>query len=372
MKLRCSAALAVSAVALAAVPGWAQQEWSFEGRELLVTNLAGEVTVRGHDGSRIVVRAKPGGSDAERLNFEVQRGGEAEFHVLYPLNDSRRYVYPRMRHGETKFRVEGWREQSSFLDDYYSGLSRRDRIEIRGEDGRGALEAWADLEILVPRNVSTRIKLGVGRIDASDIESDIDLDTHTGPVTAENIGGDTRIDTSSGSVEVRNVRGSLDIDTGSGGVEVSEVEGDFIRIDTGSGHVTLERAKSRQLDIDTGSGSVRTADIDARSTNIDTGSGSVTLSLLRLDGGTHVIDTGSGSVTVTLPANASVRIHAETGSGSIRLDLPSARLTRMSRDEVDLEIGGGAARMQIDTGSGGVNILTRGGTGGSGGGAGGA
>jgi DUF4097 and DUF4098 domain-containing protein YvlB len=72
-----------------------------------------------------------------------------------------------------------------------------------------------------------------------------------------------------------------------------------------------------------------------------------------------VIDTGSGSVTVNLPSDASVRIIADTGSGGIDLDVPNAMLRKASRDHIELEIGGGEARLHIDTGSGGVKIRTR-------------
>lgn len=355
-----SVLIAGGLVLLAARPGRAQEEWSFEGRELLVTNLLGKVTVKGHDGSRILVRAHPGGRDSDAIDFEVKHGGQAEFHVVFPLAESRRYVYPRLRGTRTRFSVGGWRKESSLLEEIFSTLSGRDRIEVTGTSRRGALEAWVDLEILVPAGVPTRVRLGVGELEARDIDGDIDLDSHSGSVLAENIDGDTRIDTGSGSVTAHSIRGALDIDTGSGGVEVSDVEGDVVRVDTGSGSVTVRQATSRRLEIDTGSGSVRTSEIDAGSTDIDTGSGSVAFSVERLGDGTHVIDTGSGAVTVTLPADASVHIHAETGSGGISLDVPAAKLQRMSRDEVDLEIGDGRADLQIDTGSGGITIRTRG------------
>ena len=60
-----------------------------------------------------------------------------------------------------------------------------------------------------------------------------------------------------------------------------------------------------------------------------------------------------------LPADASVHVFAETGSGGINLDVPNAMLRRMSRDEIELEIGGGDARLEIDTGSGGITLRTR-------------
>lgn len=347
----------VALLATLAMPARAQQEWSFEAEELVVTNLIGQVTVRGHDGPRVVVRARPGGRDADRLSFEVRHPGRAEFHTVFPVEETRDYVYPRMQSGRTTFTIESWRRESSLLEQILSTVSGRDRIEVSGRGG--GLEAWADLEVRVPRGVPTRVKVGVGELEARDVEAELDLDGSSGSVRVRNVRGDTRVDTGSGSVHVETVRGSLNVDTGSGSVEASDVEGSEIRIDTGSGSVSANRITARNLLIDTGSGAVRTGDIDAEGSRIDTGSGSVTLSVVRLDRGNHSIDTGSGRVTVEIPTDASVRISAETGSGSIRLDVPGARMHRMSRDELEVEIGEGRAHLTIETGSGGVTIRTR-------------
>lgn len=356
MKATLSALLVAGILGLAAEPAVAQQEWSFEGDEVLVSNLIGEVTVRGHEGSRIVVRVRPGGNDSGILDYQVKQGSSAEFHVVYPVADVLDYDYPRRRGGRTEIRVEGWRRASSFMEDLYSGVSGRDKIQIRG--GRGA-EAWADLEILVPSGVRTHVRLAVGEIEARDVAADIFLDTYSGPARAMNITGKTHIDTGSGSVRVAMVRGDLHVDTGSGSVEAEDVQGEDILIDTGSGSVTLSRAAGRSVKVDTGSGRVNASEIDADDTVIDTGSGSVTLDLVRMGAGRHLVDTGSGRVTVYLPENASCRITADTGSGGIDLDIPNARLRRMSRDHIELTVGDGAGDLEIDTGSGSISIRRR-------------
>ncbi len=356
MKYRsASALLACTLLALAAVPATAQNEWTFEGDRLLVTNMIGEVTVRGHDGSRIIVRATPQGDDAGMLDFQVKQGGRAEFHVVYPLGQSQSYSYPR-RGGSSEFRLENWIDESDFLEDLYSDVRGRDRIRIRDN---GDTEAWADLEVLVPRGVEARIAIVVGEIKAHDVQAPVDLDTWSGAIEARNIQGRTNLDTGSGRVIATGIRGDLNVDTGSGSVEVADVEGDDIVIDTGSGSVTVDRARGRSLEVDTGSGSVRTSEIYADDSMIDTGSGSVTLDLMTLSGGRHVIDTGSGGVTVNMPSDASVRIIADTGSGGIDLDVPNAMLKKVSRDHIELELGGGSATLEIDTGSGGIKLRTR-------------
>jgi hypothetical protein len=357
MKYRVLSAVLIATFAvLTAESAWAQQEWSFEGDRLLVTNLIGEITVRGHDGSRIIVRSRPGGDDADLLDYVIERGGQAEFHVVYPLERATHFSSPAGWRGRTDFRLESWVRESSALREVYSNISDRERIRV---GGGGDLEVWTDLEILVPRGVSTRVKIAVGEINASDVEAPVDLDTHSGRVTARNIRGDTRVDTGSGSVEVSSIIGSLNVDTGSGSVEVTDVQGETLLVDTGSGRVAVDGARVNRFEVDTGSGSVRTSAIETDEAMIDTGSGSVTLDLVRMGDGNFLIDTGSGGVTVSLPADASVRITAETGSGGIDLDVPNAMLRRMSRDEVELEIGDGRAHLTIDTGSGGIKIRNR-------------
>lgn len=334
----------------------AQQEWTLQGRELLVTDLIGKVTVRGHDGPGIVVRARPGGRDAGQIRFETRQDGRAEFHAIFPLRESLRYVYPALGHSRTSFTVRSWERESSVLERALGAIGVHDHVEVYGQDRSGALEAWADLEILVPEGVPIRVRVGVGDLEAAGVRAALDLDGTSGTVTARDIRGDTRIDTGSGSVEATTVRGDLNVDTGSGDVRARDVEGGTLHIDTGSGSATADGVRVHELYIDTGSGEVDVTEATVDESKIDTGSGSVSVSLTRLDRGSHDIDTGSGPVTVFFPPDASVRIRAETSSGGIRVDVPAARLRKMSRDEVELEIGDAAAYLHIDTGSGTVSI----------------
>ena len=354
------------------------QEWTIAGDRILVTNLVGRVTVGPASGDRIVLRVRLQGKDSARLKVQVEEGGDAELHVLYPLDEHARYVYPEMRAGSrTSFSEWRPKSRSSGLQQLLNALSDR-KVEVRGRAWRDAIEAWADIEVLVPQGKPGTVKLGVGRIDAAGVRAALDLDTKSGAVAVNDVVGDVTIDTGSGDVTARAVRGNVNIDTGSGSVDAEDLEGDEVIIDTGSGEVAVRGTKARRVDIDTGSGSVDATRIETLSlvidtgsgevtasevrtanAEIDTGSGSVRLDLAGMGLGRYLVDTGSGGVRMTVPADISARIRASTGSGGIEVDLPAARVFRMSRNDVSLEVGQGESEVIIDTGSGGIRISAR-------------
>jgi lia operon protein LiaG len=358
----------------------ALEEWAIRGDRIVVTNLAGRVTVGYAAGDRIVVRAERRGRDAGRLAFRVEEGGQAEFHVVYPLSEHRRYVYPELGSGSRTV-LQEWppKEEVSGLRALLQLLTGRG-IEIRGRPSGGALEAWADVEVLLPAGTPARVVLGAGPIEAAGVRAPLALRTRTGRVAVRDVTGDLDVDTGSGSVRVQGVRGSVRVDTGSGSVDVREVEapdgelyvdtgsgrvlGDRVRarrvtIDTGSGSVDVTRVKADGVRVDTGSGSVAISEMDAAEVRVDTGSGSVTLDFAHLGPGRVFVDTGSGGVTLRLPRDASARVRASTGSGGIAVDLPGVRLVTMSRREAVFEVGDGRTPVELETGSGGIRIVER-------------
>jgi hypothetical protein len=338
-------------------PAWAefQERRSFGADTLTVRNLIGEIQVRGHGGSSFEVRVNVKGSDAspERVRVESEDGSRGELAVVFPLDEERKYVYPKLGQGS--------RSTFSMSDDGDSWLSKlmgemlKRRITVSGS-GSG-MEVWADVEVLVPAGRTLVVKHGVGEIGAESVDGDLTLDTNAGSVTVRSIGGKLVVDTGSGRVSGEDLSGEATIDTGSGGVDVVRFTGDELNIDTGSGSVEIEQIDTRELVVDTGSGSVRAAAIRTDSANLDTGSGGITLRLDRMGPGDFNLDTGSGRIVLVLPVDASADVRASTGSGGIHIDLgEGVRIRQQDRDEVVFTVGGGEARIELDTGSGGIRI----------------
>jgi len=349
--LALAGCLLIGAVASTAAAGFDKQG-TLSADSLVLRNLIGEIEVLGHDGSsfEIEVRVQGGDADPERVRIEITEGRDAEWNIVFPLKESKRYVYPRMNGGSTSFGMD----DGSWLSNLFGALSGGD-VKVSGS-GSG-LEIWADVTVKVPRGKRVVVNHGVGRIHATDVDADLVLDSRSGPVEVVGANGSVSVDTGSGQVSVESIRGNLQVDTGSGKVTVRDCECQNVLVDTGSGRVELENVDGSELTVDTGSGGVRAKAIGADHVTIDTGSGSVSLQLDRMGTGRFEIDTGSGSITLQLPPDASADVEAETGSGGIKLDLAgSYDIRRQEDDEVRVVIGGGEASLVLDTGSGSIRI----------------
>ena len=339
-------ALALSALAFSPAAG--QERYDVGGDHVAIFNLAGEITLTGTSGGAVTVAVRRGGADAEQLRVDVgDVGGVQALRVIYP---SDRVVYDRGGWGgNTEVRV---REDGTWDDrEQWRGRGDRVRVSSRGS----GLDAHADLSIGVPRGQRVEIFLAVGRISAENVDGRVLLDTHAGGVVARSMSGFLSVDTGSGSVEVLGMQGDLEVDTGSGSVRVADVSGSEIGVDTGSGGVEATGLTASRIEIDTGSGGIDLLRSAARDVRLDTGSGSVEAELSGEVENVEV-DTGSGSVTLRLPESLSATVAIETGSGGIEVDFPIA-ITRRSRDELRGQIGDGAGRIVVDTGSGSIRLL---------------
>jgi len=344
-------AAAVAVCALIALSGTAveagfEETKTFSGGQLTVRNLIGEIEVVGHSGSQFEVQVKVQGSDATAKSVQLESTG-SELEVRFPLSESRHYVYPRLGKGETRFNTDG----DSWLGSLLGGR------DVRVSGSGSGLEIWADITIRVPAGAELEVDHGVGEIQARNLDGAVVLGTHSGAVEVDGASGELIVDTGSGHVTVRNVEGDVNVDTGSGHVVVESAHGEKITVDTGSGHVELNDVDARDISVDTGSGGVEGAQISADELTVDTGSGSVELSFVRMGRGDFEVDTGSGGIRLELPPDASAVVTASTGSGGIRIDGGDVR--HMERDEAKVVFGGGDARMNLDTGSGGIRIVTR-------------
>ncbi len=375
-------ALAVAALAtLFARPaqpsgGEFTESLSLEGRRLRIHNLIGEFTVGPTEGSRFEVEIRVQGKDAtrERIRLETKRGEGSEVSILFPLEESTRYVYPRLGTGSRSTFMAN-RRKSGEQDSWWKalvGTLKVSKIEVSG-DGKG-LEIWADVTVKVPRGGILEVDHGVGGIDAAGVEGELRLDNATGNITAQDIHGrlsaDTGsgnirasgitggfdADTGSGDVTVQDIRGDVHADTGSGDVSITDAQGDEILADTGSGEVTVLGARCKLLAVDTGSGDVEARNISAEEANLDTGSGKVQLRLLHMGPGPFVIDTGSGDIDLVMPADGSAQVRAETGSGAIHVDFENEKVHRVARDEISFTVGEGTSSVRLEAGSGTIRI----------------
>ena len=334
-----------------------EREFTFTGKELLVSNMIGkvEVVAGSSDAFRVLVSVRGGDAAEGLLEFVTEEGNKSILAIKFPLADHTKYIYPELGRNSSAtitFREEG-DHGGSWLKKVFSGFSGK-KVTVKGK-GNG-LELWTDVTIEVPARRILEVRHGVGKIMADGLEADLSLDTHSGPISVENLKGDLLADTGSGQVAALNVEGDVNIDTGSGSVRVSHCRGSEVLVDTGSGSVEVETVSCKYLLVDTGSGGVEARGVEADKAKIDTGSGSVFLQLDRMGDGHFVIDTGSGGIELVLPVVASARITADTGSGSVRNKVQGADVKMMARDELEMTVGAGTARVTLDAGSGSITV----------------
>lgn len=335
------------------------QTFSFDADSLVLTDLIGAIQVQGHDGPNFEVAVHGRGRDASRdqLKLRTREGREAELAVEFPVKRTKKYVYPEMGRGSNtsiSLPLEKQDGAGGLIEAIFEGLAG-ERVDVRGS-GSGA-EMWADVTVRVPRGKALKVVIGVGHIAASEARADLNLSTHSGRVELSALEGDLTVDTGSGRITGSNLHGKLHLDTGSGSVELASCAGPSVYVDTGSGSVHLSDVDTKNLHVDTGSGRVEATQVAADEANVDTGSGSVELELVRMGGGPYRVDTGSGSATLHLPATASATVHADSGSGGIKVELEGVEMLHKERDEVRFRVGSGEAKVEIDTGSGGIHIL---------------
>jgi hypothetical protein len=330
-------------------------------------NLAGNITVAAASGNDVRIQATvhaeaSSAAEAERiaslLNFTFDSSGDRWIaKAVYPLDESRKYCYPRQAQEESLPWFLEW------LDIGSSNFKYADReVRVVSKPGGGALTLYADIRIELPAGVGVKVKDGIGLIESGGVRGAQNLDIATGEIRVQDGEGSLAADSGSGDVRVSRQTGDVHVDTGSGDVRLDHVVAGRIDIDTGSGDIDL-RESSGSLNCDTGSGDIVASGLTLGSTlAADTGSGDVQLAGDFSAVTKIAIDTGSGDVTLEAnPATAApqVRMAVSTGSGEISLDMPASRVTHSSHGDIRAEIGKATGVGEISTGSGDVVLRAR-------------
>jgi len=207
-------------------------------------------------------------------------------------------------------------------------------------------------EVEVPANTELRSTTGSGSQEISGISGSLEASTGSGSLKISSIGSSVRAHSGSGNIDIDGAGGSVNVRAGSGSIHATRVAGGFDG-ETGSGHLTLEQTAPGSVRAETGSGGLELRNVHG-SLQAQAGSGSI-----RAEGeatGGWVVHTGSGSVELRLPQNASFDLDAHTGSGSINLSHPVTVQGSIGKKEVHGKVGGGGVPVEVQTGSGNIEI----------------
>ena len=207
-------------------------------------------------------------------------------------------------------------------------------------------------EVVVPAETDLRVESGSGDQKVEGIRGPLEVSSGSGGLKISAIGDRVRAETGSGDIDIDRVKGNVHAKTGSGSIDANDIAGAF-EGDSGSGHITLQQTAPGSVRVDTGSGGMELHGVRG-SLEAKAGSGTI-----QADGnptGAWSVHTGSGEVKLKLPSDAAFDLDAHTSSGSISIDQPHAVQGSVGRKEVRGRVGGGGVPVEVETGSGDIQI----------------
>lgn len=257
---------------------------------------------------------------------------------------------PHLGRGSADVTVRGWsrpemRVQGETSEGQLSLAvgSRQVDIGTRGQSGRTEVER---LEIHVPFGTRVHVNSGNGDISVTGTRGPVDLTSFNGDIVVTEAADRIELKTFNGDVTATGIEGRLSVNASNGDVEIDDARGE-VEVSTLNGDIGLDRIRSASVRAKTMSGRI-------------TYDGTVERT------GEYSFNAFSGSIEMAIPASAGASLSVSTFSGT--LDSPDFPLTlspgtrsRESRGQsMTFDLGGGGARISLESFSGEITIRQRG------------
>jgi DUF4097 and DUF4098 domain-containing protein YvlB len=216
---------------------------------------------------------------------------------------------------------------------------KKTRIEVVYPKNQKHIEGEANLVISVPRGSRLEVECISAFIEVSDV---------TGQVDVASISGDVTVTGECEELEAESISGDIFVEGGAPEMEIGSI----------SGKVKAS-GKTSDIEVGTVSGSIDLAFDKFLGLNVESVAGDATIKG-DLAGDAHFsIDLHSGDLTLTVPADLSADFEIETFSGEIDngFGQKSRKTSKYAPGrELEFTVGGGEARVRINTFSGDVVI----------------
>jgi hypothetical protein len=207
-------------------------------------------------------------------------------------------------------------------------------------------------ELVVPADTQLHSQTGSGNQIVAGIKGPLDVGAGSGGLQISNIGSTVHADTGSGDVSLDHVQGNVRAKTGSGSIHATQIAGGF-EGNTGSGHIILEQTAPGAVRADTGSGGMELRGVHG---SLEAKAGSGTIQAEGQPTGAWMVHTGSGGVQLKFPSDAAFDLEAHTSSGSVSVDHPVTVQGTIGRKEIRGKVRGGGVPVEVETGSGNIQI----------------
>jgi len=207
-------------------------------------------------------------------------------------------------------------------------------------------------DLIVPAETRLRSHTGSGSQSVTGIHGLVEIESGSGTLKVSDIGDTVRAETGSGGIEIDRVKGNVRAKAGSGSIRAMGVAGGF-EGHAGSGHITLEQTAAGSVRAETGSGGLELRGVQG---SLEATAGSGTVTAEGNPTGAWTVHTGSGSVHLKLVSDAAFDLDAHTSSGSISVDQPVTVQGSIGRKELRGKVRGGGVPVEVETGSGNIEI----------------
>lgn len=237
--------------------------------------------------------------------------------------------------------VRGWNRNEVRVQAQHS---RREIVEINTRGAAVRIEAEGHMGVAK----DVRFTLNVPRdahIEASGVQTDIDVEGVNGDIDAETVQGNIRVvggrrlklESVEGELTVAGARGHVQASTVNRGVRVTDVVGD-LSLETVNGPIVVQKVQSNRVDAATVNGRI------------------VYDGTLR-DGGDYALATHNGPIWVIVPGNANVAVSVSTFNGELDTTFEIPRFESNARQRsYNFVLGNGRARLELETFGGDINL----------------
>ncbi len=307
--------------AFAATAAWAEGfrlEKRFElaaGGSLSLRAEAGDVVVRGGDGSAAVVTITSDRSDFEAtyaVRFDDRKSGRLEV------------VIERKNRG-----IASW---------------------------FGGFRGHTEVAVTLPRDASAQVEGSGGAVEVSNLVGAVSVKSSGGGVRLADIGGAAVLSSSGGSVVAERIGGALSAQSSGGGVEVRQIAS-TVRLASSGGSVEAEEIAG-DLDASSSGGGVRIREAHGAVVAESSG-GPVKVGFAAGNARGGRLESSGGGLTVTVDPSVGLEIDAVSSGGSVECDLPVTVRGKIRRDSLQGGLNGGGALLKLRTSGGGITIAGR-------------
>lgn len=312
--------------------------------------------------------------DAQKIKSVVSEtsGGNITVNAVSP-SESRVEVFVT-QNGNSKNKLSDEEIKSRIANDYDLEVSMNNETLTAKAEAKHSIKNWKkslnfSFKIYAPQQVTTRLQTSGGNINLTGISGDQKFATSGGNLYLNSLSGHIDGKTSGGNIYMKNCKNELDLATSGGNIRAENSEGN-LTLHTSGGSIQLNDLNGT-IDAATSGGNIKGESI-AGTLYARTSGGNVSLQNLSGDvkastsagnmdvsivhpGKYITLKNSAGKVTLTIPKNSGMdlRLNASQISTQNLVNFNG----RNSKDEIEGTINGGGIPVNVDAGSGKIQLI---------------